>query len=429
LISGPASYIGWVSNGNATVDQYVAPLDATGITPSYMLTGGNSSWSRNLEQDFTYKTIEFWFMPNGGNAWLAFGTDSGGGGGMVLSLKSGTSSQNGLSDSQNFLYGDYGSVTNTFTEGVWYNIKIVTYDIGETPEWYVDGVLIEGDTALNYTLGGGTWFGIIHDGNGYCHFDNIRISCETPGTTPTFRSLVAADLPDISTLSNNGHTVSLGTDGNLTLPGRVQGGPGGCNSIDLSWDLTIGGGKLIRINPGSGGVASDKFWSFGPEGSILFPDLTVQTTAYEKVAVPITSKGSSGDHAGQVAFDSDYIYYCTASYDGDNNIWKRVALDATSWDNTPPPPPPTLVSIAITPANSFKFTGNDTTVQFTATGTYSDASTADITSTVTWESTPGYTNYSIDSTGLLRLMEGETNTTTITATLNGISDTTVLSFG
>lgn len=99
-----------------------------------------------------------------------------------------------------------------------------------------------------------------------------------------------------------------------------------------------------------------------------------------------------------------------------------------TFETTPPPPPPTLVSIAITPANSNVFTGNDTTVQFTATGTYSDGSTADLTNTVTWESTYGATNYSIDSTGLLRLMEGETNTTTITATLNGISDTTVLSF-
>jgi hypothetical protein len=223
LFAGPAFYgLGWVSNGDASVDQYVAPQVVTGITPSYILTGNNASHSRNLEQDFTYKTIEFWFMPNGGNAWLAFGTDSGGGGGMVLSLKSGTSSQNGLSDSQNFLYGDYGSVTNTFTEGTWYNIKIVTYDIGETPEWYVDDVLIEGDTALNYTLGSGTWFGIIHDGSGYCHFDNIRISLETPGTTPTFRSLVAADLPDISTLSNNGHTVSLSSDGTLTLPDTLS---------------------------------------------------------------------------------------------------------------------------------------------------------------------------------------------------------------
>ena len=405
------------------------------------------------------------------------------------------------------------------------------------------------------------------------------------------------------------NTWTFGTDGSLTLPGRVQGGPGGCNSIDLSWDLTIGGGKLIRINPGSGGVASDKFWNFGPDGSILFPDLTVQTTAYEKVAVPITSKGTSGDHAGQVAFDSDYIYYCTASYDGDNNIWKRVALDATSWDNTPPPvtytltvnvsgsgngivtsspagidapsgstshvytsgtvvtltasaaggstfagwagpatglapatitvtsdvtvtatfdinsppppppppptqytlsvhvegngtvtsspgnisamngldssdvfdessyvnltaspdsgydfvgwsgdfssgsantgvlmdnnysatatfettpppPPPTLVSIAITPANSFKFTGNDTTVQFTATGTYSDASTADITSTVTWDITPGFTNYGISALGAVVLLEGQQGTgIVIYASLNGISATTLLDFG
>jgi hypothetical protein len=79
-------------------------------------------------------------------------------------------------------------------------------------------------------------------------------------------------------------------------------------------------------------------WRFDLDGTLTFPDDTVQTTAYQQVAVPVTSKGVSGDTAGRIAFDSDYIYYCTASYDGDNNIWKRVALSTDTWDNTPPPP-------------------------------------------------------------------------------------------
>ena len=45
---------------------------------------------------------------------------------------------------------------------------------------------------------------------------------------------------------------------------------------------------------------------------------------------------------------------------------------------------PTLVSIAVTPANATNLVG--ATQQFTATGTYSDGSTQNITSQATWTS-------------------------------------------
>ena len=45
----------------------------------------------------------------------------------------------------------------------------------------------------------------------------------------------------------------------------------------------------------------------------------------------------------------------------------------------------TLVSIAVTPANPD--IANGTTQQFTATGPYTDASTQDVSATVTWAST------------------------------------------
>jgi len=48
-------------------------------------------------------------------------------------------------------------------------------------------------------------------------------------------------------------------------------------------------------------------------------------------SVPGTSVGVSGDQAGMVAFDSLYIYYCTASYDSSSNIWKRVAWSGDTW--------------------------------------------------------------------------------------------------
>lgn len=47
---------------------------------------------------------------------------------------------------------------------------------------------------------------------------------------------------------------------------------------------------------------------------------------------PSTSKGSSGDYAGMIAFDNDYIYYCTNGYtDGVADIWKRTAQGSGTW--------------------------------------------------------------------------------------------------
>jgi len=45
-----------------------------------------------------------------------------------------------------------------------------------------------------------------------------------------------------------------------------------------------------------------------------------------KQATPPNSVGSSGDGAGMIAWDVNYIYICTATYDGSSAIWKRVAL-------------------------------------------------------------------------------------------------------
>lgn len=40
---------------------------------------------------------------------------------------------------------------------------------------------------------------------------------------------------------------------------------------------------------------------------------------------PSSSIGEDGDVAGMVAADADYLYHCTAAYDGSTSIWKRVA--------------------------------------------------------------------------------------------------------
>ena len=75
-----------------------------------------------------------------------------------------------------------------------------------------------------------------------------------------------------------------------------------------------------------------------------------------------------------------------------------------------------LTSIAVAPANPS--IANGLTQQFTATGTYADGSTADLTNLVTWaSSTPSIAT--ISSTGLAQSLA--TGTTNITAALDGVT--------
>tara|TARA_B100000902_G_scaffold27337_1_gene32916 strand:- start:3186 stop:3533 length:348 start_codon:yes stop_codon:yes gene_type:complete len=45
-----------------------------------------------------------------------------------------------------------------------------------------------------------------------------------------------------------------------------------------------------------------------------------------KQATPSSSIGAAGNKAGMLAWNTSYIFVCTADYDGSTAIWKRVAL-------------------------------------------------------------------------------------------------------
>ena len=83
--------------------------------------------------------------------------------------------------------------------------------------------------------------------------------------------------------------------------------------------------------------------------------------------------------------------------------------------------PATLVSIALTPA--FPFVGQGSIQQFNASGTYSDNSVSDITSSATWASSD-ISVASVDSAGLASA--GGAGATTITAAMNSVSASTTL---
>ena len=82
---------------------------------------------------------------------------------------------------------------------------------------------------------------------------------------------------------------------------------------------------------------------------------------------------------------------------------------------------PTLLSIAVTPANPAILTG--ATQQFTATGTYSDQSTSNLTGQVTWTSSSTAVA-TINAGGLAIAVSA--GTTSITAALNGVSGSSLL---
>lgn len=57
---------------------------------------------------------------------------------------------------------------------------------------------------------------------------------------------------------------------------------------------------------------------------IVDDSITINTSK-----TPTTSRGSTGDRAGMIAWNSNYIYVCVANYDGSTEIWKRAAIGST----------------------------------------------------------------------------------------------------
>jgi hypothetical protein len=91
-------------------------------------------------------------------------------------------------------------------------------------------------------------------------------------------------------------------------------GPAGAN-FDLSdndIEATNSNGGINLIQNGTGKVVVED------------DSVTIQTSR-----TPATAVGASGDTAGMVAWDSSYIYVCSADYDGSTAIWRRAAI--ASW--------------------------------------------------------------------------------------------------
>ena len=231
------------------------------------------------------------------------------------------------------------------------------------------------DAALTNAVAQGVTFAVaagnsMSDSAGYSpanHDDVITVSAVAdfdgqPGglsdQTVTFSSCTERDDDSLACFSNFGASVDIAAPGVSILSTYMGGGTATMSGTSMASPHVAGAAALL--------LAVD---------STLSP-------ADVRAALVASAWAQSGP----------------GGFDGDTDGIAEPMLNAGSgW--TPPPPPEAalLVSIAVTPVDAQVVVGG--TQQFTATGSYDDSSTADITASVTWASDAG-TVASVDDSGL-----------------------------
>jgi uncharacterized protein YjdB len=204
-----------------------------------------------------------------------------------------------------------------------------------------------------------------------------------------------------ATIDNNGLATTL-DEGTTNITAALSG------ITSSAQTLTVGQETLVSIavtptNPSTAKGSTEQFTAIGTYTDASTQDLTTTVT------------WSSSDDS-KATINSAGL--ATTLDEGTTNITAALS-GITSSAQTLTVGQETLVSIAVTPTDPSIAKG--LTEQFTATGTYTDTSTQDITTTVTWESSDDG-KATIDSNGLATTLdEGTTN---ITAALSGITSPT-----
>lgn len=126
-----------------------------------------------------------------------------------------------------------------------------------------------------------------------------------------------------TTVSANKVAISVATQ---TLETVTNAGATTINAITVG-SVDVDGLKLVDNN-----ISSTR--SNDPIN--LIPNGTGKVTVgadriqIESTYTPASAVGAAGDEAGDIAYDANYIYVCTANYDGATSVWKRVAISTWS---------------------------------------------------------------------------------------------------
>jgi trimeric autotransporter adhesin len=173
--------------------------------------------------------------------------------------------------------------------------------------------------------------------------------------------------------------------------------------------------QTIDVTPASFSLAvgrTQQLTAMGQYSDGSTADITAQAS-WSSSATGIASVSDSAGTRGLVTAVGAGTADLTAALDGITGVSRATVTDAT------------LVSIAVTPATGSLPVGR--TRQFTATGTFSDTTTADITAQVTWSSSDAAAvsiSNAAGSQGLATaLAPGDV---TLTATLTGVTGTATL---
>ena len=277
----------------------------------------------------------------------------------------------------------------------------------------------------------------------------------TPTAAGTFNFTArVADSGNPSQIATRDLSITVAADANFTIwtattvPGLVDGGPDGSVELGVKFRTDSNGYiKGIRFYKASTntGTHSGNLWTstgtllatatFSGETSsgwqqVLFSNPVAITANTVYVASYHANNGHySADvnyfattgvdnpplHAlanGVSGGDGVYAYGATSSFPNQTwnsaNYWVDVLFSAT--------PPATLSSISVTPAGQIIQSGS--TQQFTATGTYSDGSTQNITSRAAWASSNSGVA-TVNSAGLATAISP--GSATISATLDSVT--------
>ena len=242
----------------------------------------------------------------------------------------------------------------------------------------------------------------VTDANG-APVSNVAVTYTAPtsGASGTFAGGVSTVTTDSQGRAASPTFTANGTAGSYTVTATV-------GSLSTSFSLTNTRTLVsIAITAPSGSIAkgtSEQFTAIGTYSDNSIADITGQAT-WVSSSVGVATIAATG-FATSVAPGPTNI---TASFSGiTSNVF---ALTVTS---------PTLTSIAITaPSGSI---AKGTSEQFTATGTYRDNSTANITSQATWSSSNSSVA-TITATGLAAAVA--TGSTNISASLGNVNSNVV----
>jgi len=146
----------------------------------------------------------------------------------------------------------------------------------------------------------------------------------------------SADVPDFDQDLNTTDDVTFNA---VTTPSVITGRVKSQDDIDLyvyaggTGSVILAGQSDVSIGHTSGqtDIYGDVEFNNGTTAFQSGNDVSFNCPVKFTQSAPASSIGVDGDLQGAVAFDSNYIYYCTADYDGVTNIWKRVAWSGDTW--------------------------------------------------------------------------------------------------